>query len=159
MYEHHSHLDFAALAQMPAEEALRLVYEHCAVLEARNAELSAALEESRLILQSFVMEALQRDGKLLEKTLSLDMQLGDFLRSRLPSKSSAPYGKRADGAEPQHTSSDSPAAASAVQPQPEASESTPPTPAPVPKPTVPLPKSWLSKPKESSPSSAAAAGR
>ena len=85
MYEHHSRFDYAALEQLPAEEALRRVCEYCSVLEARNAELSAALEESRLVLQSFVMSVLQRDGNLLEKTVSPDTPLRDFLRSHAAS--------------------------------------------------------------------------
>ncbi|MDO5296038.1 MAG: hypothetical protein Q4F00_05225 [bacterium] len=88
MYEDNRHLDFASLAHLPAEEALLRLYEHCAALEAHNAELTVALEESRLILQSFVMAVLQRDGKLLEKASSLDISLGDFLRGNMPASPS-----------------------------------------------------------------------
>ena len=89
MYEHHSRFDYAALEQLPAEEALRRVCEYCSVLEARNAELSAALEESRLVLQSFVMSVLQRDGHLVEKTGRPEAPSTDLLRMYAASPSPA----------------------------------------------------------------------
>lgn len=72
-------LDFATLSHLPIEEALNIVREYCCALETSNAELTASLEETRLLLHSFVKKALIKENALLDKPATLDISLRDFL--------------------------------------------------------------------------------